>query len=76
MNTDNEKEKKEDENMAMIIKPNEATIIKKDMLSSFLAELCANEVTKEYWNECRSSRTLFSSSDMEKMKKMCDGVKS
>ena len=73
MNTDDEKKKEEDEKVAMIIKPSEATIIKKDMLSSFLTELCANEVTKEYWNECRASRNLFSSSDMERMKKMCNG---
>ena len=64
---------KEDENMAMAIKPNEATIIKTGMLPSFLSELHANKVTKEHWKECETSRNIFSSSDLDKMKKMCNG---
>lgn len=59
--------------MAMAIKPNEATIIKKGMLPVFLSELHANRVSKEYWKECEASRDIFSSSDLEKMKKMCNG---
>ena len=67
---------KEDENMAMAIKPNEATIIKTGMLPSFLSELHANKITKEYWKECETSRNIFSSSDLDKMKKMCNGEES
>lgn len=73
MDKSKEKGAKEDGNMAMAIKPDEATIIKKGMLSSFLSELCAQKVTKEYWNECAAARDVFSSSDIEKMKKMCNG---
>lgn len=73
MDKSKEKSAKEDGNMAMAIKPNEATIIKKGMLSSFLNELCTQKVTEEYWNECAASRDIFSSSDIEKMKKMCNG---
>ncbi len=62
---------KEDDNMAMAIKPNEASVIKKDKLSAFLKEVSANKVTKEYWNECIASRDIFSSSDIEQMKRMC-----
>ncbi len=64
---------KEDESMALAIKPNEATIIKKGMLSSFLNELHESKVTEEYWAECAAARKTFSSSDIERMKKMCNG---
>ena len=73
MNGEQVKKVKEDENMAMAIKPNEATVIKKGMLPSFLNELHASKVNKEYWNECAASRSVFSSSDIEEMKKMCNG---
>ena len=64
---------KEDERMALTMKPNEATIIKKGMLKSFLYELQENKVTEEYWAECAASKNAFSSSDIERMKKMCNG---
>lgn len=51
---------------------NAATIISKEKLSPFLAELKANRITKEYWNECNASRSLFSSSELEVMKKKCN----
>lgn len=73
MNGERVKKVKEDDNMAMAIKPNEATVIKKGMLPSFLNELRASKVNKEYWNECAASRSVFSSSDIEEMKKMCNG---
>lgn len=73
MNGEQVKKVKEDDNMAMAIKPNEATVIKKGMLPSFLNELRASKVNKEYWNECAASRSVFSSSDIEEMKKMCNG---
>ncbi len=63
----------EDENMAMAMKPNEATIIKKGMLSSFIKALNASKVSEDYWTECEASRNIFSSSDIEEMKKMCNG---
>ncbi len=67
----NRKTAKEDEKMAMAMKPNEASVIKKGMLSAFLSELNNNNVTKDYWHECETSRNIFSSSDIEKMKQMC-----
>ncbi len=73
MSKDDDINAKEDDNMAMAMKPNEATIIKKGMLSSFLKTLNANKVSEDYWTECEASRTVFSSSDVEKMKKMCNG---
>lgn len=58
--------------MAMTVKPNEATIIKKTMLPSFLSELNSNRATKEFWDECSTSKRIFSSSDIDKMKKICN----
>lgn len=75
MSRNKDKKAKEDGNMAMAIKPSEATVIKKGMLTSFLSELQASKITKEYWNECAASRDIFSSSDIENMKKMCNGDK-
>lgn len=57
----------------MPIRPNKATIIKKEKLSMFLNELNKNKVTKEYWDECAASKNAFSSSDIENMKKLCNG---
>ena len=54
-------------------KINEATIIKFEKLSPFMKELNANKVSKDYWNECRASKNLFSSSEIERMKKRCNG---
>ncbi|MEG1847629.1 MAG: hypothetical protein RR238_04085 [Lachnospiraceae bacterium] len=64
--------KKEDNNMTMVAKPNQATIINRDMLLAFIDELNANKPTKEYWSECEASNNLFSSSDIDEMKKMFD----
>lgn len=61
--------------MALTMKPNEATIIKKGMLKSFMKELQKNKVTEEYWAECAASKNAFSPSDVEIMKKMCNGEK-
>ena len=41
----------------------------KGVLPSFLNEIQVNKITKDYWKECESSRTVFSSSDLEEMKK-------
>lgn len=60
--------------MAMAIKPDEATIIKKEMIHDFVGELCNNKVTKEYWNDCAKSREYFSASDVAEMKKLCNGM--
>lgn len=67
------KNAKEEEDMALAIKPNEATIIRKEMLHPFLKELHTNKTGKEYWKECAASKEMFSPSDIEKMKKMCNG---
>lgn len=66
------KDKKEDDIMAITARPNEATIIKKDMLVAFINELCANKPSEEYWSECEQSKSIFSSSDIDKMKKIFD----
>ena len=71
---DNEN-RKEGAKMAIAMKPNEATIIKTGMLPAFLNELQENKVTKEYWEECETSRTFFTPSDIEEMKRMCNGEK-
>lgn len=57
----------------MTMKPTPANIIKKNMLSSFLKELDANKATKEYWEECRESQSVFTPDELERMKRMCDG---
>ncbi len=71
MSEERQQKAKEDENMAIVMKPNEASIIKKGMLSAFLSELSNSNVTKDYWAECEASRNAFSASDIEKMKQMC-----
>lgn len=72
---EDENRAKEDESMAMAIKPNEASIIKKGMLPAFLRELNNSRVAEDYWNECEASRNAFSPSDIEKMKQMCKNGK-
>lgn len=64
--------KKEDNDMAISARPNQATIINKDMLLAFINELNANKPSKEYWSECEESSNVFSSSDIDEMKKMFD----
>lgn len=64
--------KKEDNDMTMAARPNQATIINKDMLLAFIDELNENKPSKEYWSECKASNNFFSSSDIDKMKKMFD----
>lgn len=59
----------------MTIKPDKAAIIRKGMLPSFLNELQACKVGKEYWDECFESKNTFSSSDIEEMKEMCNNEK-
>jgi len=60
--------------MAMAInKPDEATIIKKEAMSLFLQQLRSQKATEDYWEECAKARTAFSTSEIERMKKMCNG---
>lgn len=67
-------EAKEDGVMAMAInKPDEATIIKKDAMALFMQQLRSQKATKDYWEECAKARTAFSTSEIERMKKMCNG---
>jgi hypothetical protein len=61
--------------MAITAKPDEATIIKNEMLSEFIDELYNNKVSNEYWEECSKSRTFFSDDDIDKMKQMINGKK-
>lgn len=66
---------KEETNMAVITKPNEANIIKNGMLTTFAKEVKMNIPDEDYWEECKMSKNLFSSEDIKNMKNMCKGQK-
>lgn len=64
---------KEDDTMASLSKPMQATIVKKEELKSFINELKKNRVSSDYWDECRNSKNSISKAELERMKKMCNG---
>ena len=66
---------KEETNMAEKAKSNEANIIRDGMLTAFANEVNMSIPDKSYWDECRKSKDMFSSEDIENMKEMCKGHK-
>ena len=48
-----------------------ANIIKEGMLPAFLHDLDSHKTTKEYWDECKIARDVFTPEDIHKMKMMC-----
>lgn len=52
-------------------KPKRAIGIKRGLMYSFLNKLHENHTDKAYWDECKTSRNTFTSSDIEEMKKRC-----
>jgi hypothetical protein len=64
---------KEEECMEAVNKPQEAMIIAKGMTKAFVEALVAHKQSETYWNECSSTKKSISSSNMEKLKKLCDG---
>ena len=66
---------KKETNMAEMAKSNEANIIRDGMLTAFANEVKMGIPDKSYWDECRKSKDLFSSEDIENMKEMCKGQK-
>lgn len=65
--------KKEDENMEAINKPQEAMIIAQGMTKAFIDLLASQKHSETYWNECLSTNRKLSSSNMDKLKEMCNG---
>ena len=61
--------------MAAMTKPSEANIIRDGMLAAFANEVKKSIPDKSYWDECRKSKNMFSSEDIENMKEMCKGQK-
>jgi hypothetical protein len=59
--------------MAAINKPQKAVIITKGMTKAFVETLVAHKQPKSYWNECSSTKKSISSSNMDKLKKLCNG---
>lgn len=66
---------KKETNMAEMAKSNEANIIRDGMLTAFANEVKMSIPDKSYWDECRKSKDMFSSEDIENMKEMCKGQK-
>ena len=70
-----EHKRKGETNMAAFAKPNEANMIREGMLAAFAQEVKKSIPNKEYWDECRRSKTMFSPEDVVNMKNMCKGQK-
>lgn len=66
---------KKETNMVEMAKSNEANIIRDGMLTAFANEVKMSIPDKSYWDECRKSKDMFSSEDIENMKEMCKGQK-
>jgi hypothetical protein len=64
---------KEEECMEAINKPQEAMIIAQGMTRAFVEALVTQKQSKTYWNECSSTKRSISSSNMDKLKKICNG---
>ena len=67
------KYEKEDEIMEAINKPQEAMMITQGMTKAFIDLLVSQKRSKAYWNECLSTKKSISSSNMDKLKEMCNG---
>lgn len=66
---------KEETNMAEKAKSNEANIIRDGMLTAFANEVKMSIPDKSYWDECKRSKNMFSSENIENMKEICKGHK-
>lgn len=61
--------------MAALSKPNQANMIREGMLAAFAKDVKDNIPDKDYWDDCKKSKTMFSSDDVKKMKELCKGQK-
>jgi len=68
-----EYKKKEDDIMEAINKPQEAMMVTQGMTKAFIDLLASQKCSKSYWDECLSTKKDISSSDMDKLKEMCNG---
>ena len=59
--------------MEAINKPQEAMMITQGMTKAFIDLLASQRRPKAYWNECLSTKKSISSSNMDKLKEMCNG---
>ncbi len=59
--------------MEIINKPQEAMMITQGMTKAFIDLLASQKRSKDYWDECSSTKKNISSSNMDKLKKMCNG---
>lgn len=67
------KYKKEDDIMEAINKPQEAMMITQGMTRAFIDLLASQRRSEAYWAECLSTKKSISSSNMDKLKEMCNG---
>lgn len=65
--------RKEDESMVAVNKPQEAMMITQGMTKAFVDLLVSQKRSETYWNECLSTKKSVSSSNMDKLKEMCNG---
>lgn len=59
--------------MEMMNKPQEAIMLAQGMTKSFADLLVSQKKSKNYWSECHSVQKKIPSSNMDKLKKMCNG---
>ena len=67
------KYKKEDDILEAINKPQEAMMITQGMTRAFIDLLATQRCSEAYWNECLSTKKSIPSSNMDKLKEMCNG---
>jgi hypothetical protein len=70
---DSSNEKGVDNDMATLITPNHALIIKQNKATEFIKALKEQRKPSNYWEECYKAKSAFSKEQIEKMKKMCNG---
>ena len=61
--------------MAFVYKPQTPLSIKPNKTEAFIRDLRNNQVSKEYWKECASSKNVVSRENMKTLKKMARGEK-
>lgn len=66
------KGKKEDDTMEAVNKPQEAMMVTQGMTKAFVDFLVSQKRSETYWDECLSTKKSISSSNMDKLKEMCN----
>lgn len=68
-----QKDTKEESDMGTISKPQEAIVVTKGMTKAFMNLLDSQRITPSYWEECQKTNRNLSDTEIEALKRMCDG---